>query len=60
MKRTQTRQVRMTIKGLEGQKNKIERRIDNLKCELIKVHQGLDFLNNELSRSLAANEMLRR
>lgn len=57
--RTPTRQKRMTLKELEGKKLQLERRIDTLKRELVTVIQGINFVLQDLNKSLKANELTR-
>ena len=59
MNRTPTRQKRVTLQELEGRKKKLERRIDNLKRELILVMQGIAFVNEDLAETLKANARLK-
>ena len=59
MHRTSTRQKRMTLQELEKAKTRLERRIDTLKRELITVLQGIQFVNEDLAKTLKANAILR-
>ena len=59
MHRTSTRQKQVTLKELEAKKLKLERRIDNLKRELVSVIQGINFVLEDLQKTLKANELTR-
>jgi chaperonin cofactor prefoldin len=59
MHHTSTRQKRMTLQELEKAKTRLERRIDTLKRELITVLQGIQFVNEDLAKTLKANAILR-
>ena len=59
MHRTSTRQKRMTLLELEAKKRKLERRIDNLKRELVTILQGIQFVTDDLAKTLKANALTR-
>ena len=59
MHRTSTRQKRMTLQELEQKKLKLERRIDNMKREYVSVLQGIQFVNEDLAKTLKANVLTR-
>jgi hypothetical protein len=59
MHRTSTRQKQMTLKELEAKKLKLERRFDNIKRELVDVTSAINWVIEDLNKSLQANELTR-